>query len=141
MFLNQFEFTRYNKNDLLQNNDKFNDNFFWLYSPMNRMLFEKIGEILKKENPFLKSKARIFDYEVCNLVSLEERNIKMKKKIYYLFGDNMYKYRGFSNAMKFLKKEMSQKIKDSMNLYNITKSMATASCKNPQVKFVFFQKY
>ena len=105
---------------------------------MSNRLFENIEETLKKEKKFINNKARIFENEVCNLVSLEDKRISIKKEIHYLFSENMYKYRGFSNAMKFLKKETSLKIKETMNLHNITKSMATASCKNPEVKLINF---
>ena len=101
MFLDQLEFTRYDKNDPLQNNDKFKKSFAWLYYPMNNRLFENIEETLKKEKKFINNKARIFENEVCNLVSLEDKRISIKKEIHYLFSENMYKYRGFSNAMKF----------------------------------------
>ena len=59
----------------------------------------------------------------------------MKKAIYYHFGENMFKHRGFSNARKYLKNNVSQKIKEYMNLYNITKSMATDSCTDPKVNY------
>ena len=103
---------------------------------MNNGLFQNIAEFLKREKTIINTKAGIFKDEVCNLVSLEERAIRMKTKIYDLFGENMYKYRGFSNAMKFLKRETSKKIKDSMHLHNITKSMAKESCTNPKVRFI-----
>ena len=80
-------------------------------------LFEKIENFLKREKKFLSYKAKLFKDEVCNLVSLEKREVKMKKKMYYLFGDNMFKYRGFSNALKFLKRDVSQKIKENINFF------------------------
>ena len=138
IFLNQLEFTRYHNSDPMQNNAKFYENFFWLYVRMSMELFEKIENFLKRDKKFLLYKANLFKDEVCNLVSLEAREVKMKKKMYYLFGDNMFKYRGFSNALKFLKRDVSQKIKENINLFNISKPMATNSCTDPKVKFELF---
>ena len=134
IFLNQLEITRFEKNDRLRNNEMFVENYFWLYSPLIRELFENIEIFLKKEERFLKSKAKIFQQEICNLVSLKERKVKIEKELYYLFGENMFKYRGFRNSMSFLKKEASQKIKEMVYIHNITKSMVTDSCTNPKVK-------
>lgn len=134
MFLNQFEFTRFEEDDPLQNNEKFHENFYWLYSRMSFELFEKIENFLKGEKKFITSKAKIFKDEVCNLVSLEERKISIRQIIYYQFIGDMFKYRGFSDVLKYLKRDVSQKIRENMNVYNITKSMATESCNNKKVK-------
>ena len=135
IFLNQFEFTRFEKIDSMQNNQKFDENFVWLYFPMHMELFKNIKNFLIKDGSFIRSKAKIFKDEACNLVSLEERKISVEKEIYYFYGENMYRYRGFANVLKFLKRDASQKIKEVLNHHNITKSMAKDACTNPKVKF------
>ena len=58
MFLNQFEFTRFEEDDPLQNNEKFHENFYWLYSRMSFELFEKIENFLKGEKNLLPPKLK-----------------------------------------------------------------------------------
>ena len=136
MFLNQFEFTRFKNNDpIMKDNEKYVKNFYWLYSAMSFELFKNIEIYLKSEKEFLLAKNETFKDEVCNLVSLEERGVKMRQKIDNQFIGDMFKYRGFSDVIKYLKRDVSEKIKENMILHNITKFMATNSCSNPQVKF------
>ena len=71
---------------------------------MNNGLFQNIAEFLKREKTIINTKAGIFKDEVCNLVSLEERAIRMKTKIYDLFGENMYKVQYWSLTTKHFKK-------------------------------------
>ena len=45
-FLNQFEFTRFDKNSAMRNNEKFMKLYKWLISPMNDPLMDDVEDIL-----------------------------------------------------------------------------------------------
>ena len=48
-FLNQFEFTRYDDESQLRNNEDFRNLYQWLTSPMNNELFDSIENYLIKD--------------------------------------------------------------------------------------------
>ena len=93
-FLNQFQLTRYNKNDnpKLKNNEEYIKSFHWLLSSVSKSVFEKIEEFLVEEKNFINSKGRMFKNQVCGLVTLatlrnEERNMRYEVKGFYLGAD------------------------------------------------------
>ena len=97
-FLNQFEFTRYNKNDQLRNNDKFLKMFDWLLSNMNNGLYDDVENYIIHDNTknshgktFLQTKEKVFKTEVCGLIALHNNGNSLQKEIRTIFMANMYK--------------------------------------------------
>ena len=99
-FLNQFQFTRYEENSYLKDDDIFMDSFDWLIKQMHKKLFDGIESFLIEEEKFINDKKKIFKNEVCSLVALEENKIPFKEVIWRHYQRNMYKTRGFRFLLK-----------------------------------------
>ena len=122
-FLNQFEFTRYDKNSSLKDNVEFNKVYRWLVSPMNDQLFDSVEKYLiesksvdSRGRTFLQAKGGIFRKEVCSLVALRDRNISLQETIRRTFLFNLYKFRYFPYLLKVIRKLISPVIEDTFDL-------------------------
>ena len=51
------------------------------------------------------------------------------------FATNMYKIRGFSSLMRFIKVNVSKEINHVKDQYNISKNEVSSICKEPEVGF------
>ena len=76
-FLNEFEFTRYNKENPTRDNEKFMEKYEWLVSPMNNKLFDAEEEFLindinvnHKGETFLQEKQKVFKSMIFNFFIL-----------------------------------------------------------------------
>ena len=139
IFLNQFEFTRYNGNENMRDNALFMEKFGWLVGPMNNETFEGVQKYLlkqKKENEeknFISQKSAIFKDEICSLIALKLKNKSMDGVVIKKFGENIYKYNGFLNVKKFLKTIMAQELNNLKDQYNISNTEVSSVCKDPKV--------
>ena len=138
VFLNQFEFTRFQKNDTMRDNDLFLKKFDWLVSPMSRDIYTGVKNYLLEEREFIRQKGKIFKDEVCSLLSLKLRKMDIDDVIGKIFGQNSYKFRGFSEVIKFIKKNIKQEIYSLQNQFNVSKSGITTTCKDPKVCILYF---
>ena len=137
-FLNQFEFTRYEKNSPLKDNGNFSKLYEWLVTPMGTQLFDDVEEFLINDKPenheshktFIQDKGGMFRNEVCTLISLHIRKVCMKKEIRSVFQDNMYKFKYFNYLKNFIKNEISPRIEETFKKYNMTKKDVYAACKD-----------
>ena len=85
-FLNQLEFTRYDEQSPLRDDEEFLKTFLWLVGPMHNDLLDDIETFLlyeyEKNNgssrSFLESRRGIFKKEVCFLVALQIEKISLK---------------------------------------------------------------
>ena len=117
-FLNQFEFTRYEENSPLSDNEKFNQLYKWLTLPMNDKIFddieqflildeEKVHYLLNKGKivrvTYLHYKAEYFREEVCQVLALYNNNVSLKSEIRGIFSENMYKYRQIYQVNKLIR--------------------------------------
>ena len=75
---------------------------------MHLRLFEGIEGFLQRENKFIDQKGNIFKIEVKQLMALSftKKYNSLYRTIQGLFRDNMYKYRGFNDLLKFIKKDV-----------------------------------
>ena len=99
-FLNQFQFTRYEENSPLNDNDIFMKSFDWLIKPMHNKIFDGVENFLIEEEKFIKEKGKIFKTEVCSIVALEHNKIAFKEVIWEHYQRSMYKTRGFRFILK-----------------------------------------
>ena len=135
LFLNQFEFTRYTKKSFFYDNEKFWRKYDWLVSSMKKKLFDGLKAHLMRERMFITKKGGIFKNEVCMLVGLNRKNVDAKVVVLDLFYANMFKVRGFSNSMKFLKTDVHKQLLNLTKQNNMTKSDISSSCKL-EVRFI-----
>ena len=140
-FLNQFEFTRYHKDSVLRDNEKFMQLYSWLIIPTKDQLLDDIENILIKDKKvisggpfkgctFLQYMTSSLKQEVCQLVALREnKNISLKPSIRDLFMSNMYKYRILMSPYSHpFVNEISRIIQESLNEQNLTKSEIETTC-------------
>ena len=133
IFLNQFEFTRFQKKDKMRDNDLFLKKFGWLVSPMSRDIYTGVKNFLLEERTFIREKGNIFKDEVCSLLSLKLRKIDIDDIIGKIFGRNAYKFRGFEEVKKFIKKDIKQEINSLKIQFNVSKSEISTTSKDPKV--------
>ena len=128
-FMNEFEFTRYKKENPTRDNKKFMEKYEWLVSPMNDKLFKSVEKFLINERSFLENKGSIFKVEVCSLVALKmTRNVKLRGPIITIFQNNMYKYTSFNDLMRLIKTDISPIIDEEVSKWNITKTEKEDAC-------------
>ena len=138
MFFNQFEFTRYYDYDTMRDNDLFMRKFGWVVSNMNNEIFRGVKNYLLEEKRFIKAKGRIFEKEVCTLVALNVSKIDVEPIVMNKFAKNMYKIRGFSSLMRFIKVNVSKEINSVQGQQsNISKDEVSRICKEPEVGIIF----
>ena len=120
--LNQFEFTRYDSKSILRNNEEFGDSWSWIVYQMSNQIFGLVKKYLIEEQNFVLGKVKMFETEICSLVSLYKTDTlkKTEKEIRIKFIDNMYKFRQFSDLKNFLKKEVSLLIESPVENLNFT---------------------
>ena len=139
IFLNQFEFTRYNKNENMRDNALFVEKFGWLVGSMNNEIFRGVQDYLleekkeKEEKSFIGKKSAIFEDEICSLIALKLKNKTINETVIDKFGENMYKYNGFLNVKKFLETIMAQELNKLKDQYNISNSEVSSACKDQKV--------
>ena len=140
-FLNELEFTRYDKSSPLRDNGPFTKTYHWLISPMKNKLFDDIEKFLNEQKPegghktFIQSKERIFKNEICSLVALKHcRKVSLKEDIRDIFASNMYKFRQFNDLKNVIKKLVAPIIKDAENKTNLTKSDIKTACNDERNK-------
>ena len=131
--MNQFQFTRTNNQQEFYDNKKFLDKFNWLISPMHDKLFEDIENFLLWDKKFIERKRKMFEKEVKQLMSMKLlKNYSMKKLIQKIYRENMYKYEGYNDLLKFLKRKVSPLIEEKYSSMNITKSEMIAIYNGPK---------
>ncbi len=138
IFFNQFEFTRYYESDTMRDNDLFMRKFGWVVSRMNNDIFKGVKIYLLEEKEFIRKKGKKFEKEVCTLVALNVSKIHVEPIVMKEFAKNMYKIRGFSSLMRFLKVNVSRQIdslKDQQS--NISKNEVSTICKERGVGTFF----
>ena len=138
IFFNQFEFTRYHENASMRDNDLFMRKFGWVVSQMNNDIFKGVENYLLEEKEFIRKFEKKIENEVCTLVALNVSKIDVEPIVMKEFATNMYKIRGFSSLMRFIKVNVSRqinflKIKQS----NISKNEVSTICKEPEVCIIF----
>ena len=133
IFLNQFEFTRYHENDSMRDNDLFMRKFGWVVSSMNNDIFRGVKNYLLDQKKFISQKSRIFEKEVCVLVALNVSKVNAEPIVMKEFAKNMYKIRGFSSLMRFIKVNVSIEINHVTDQYNISKNEVSSICKDQAV--------
>ena len=134
IFFNQFEFTRYYENDSMRDNDLFMEKFSWVVSSMSDEIIKGVKNYLLEQNKFITQKGRIFEKEVCDLVALKVRKKDVEQVVLKEFERNMYKIRGFSPVMRFIKENVSREINSLKDQHiNISKKEISTICKDPVV--------
>ena len=128
--LNQFEFTRYDSKSVLRNNEEFMDSWSSIVYPMSKQIFEAVEKYLIEEQNFVLRKVKMFETEICNLVSLYKSNTfkKTERELRTTYLYNMYKYGQFSDLKNFLKKEVSLLIKGAVKKLNLTSIEILNTC-------------
>ena len=128
--LNQFEFTRYDSKSILRNNEEFGDSWSWIVYQMSNQIFGLVKKYLIEEQNFVLGKVKMFETEICSLVSLYKTDTlkKTEKEIRIKFIDNMYKFRQFSDLKNFLKKEVSLLIESPVENLNFTSLEILNTC-------------
>ena len=134
-FLNEFEFSRYDKKSKLRDNEQFMMLYEWLISPMNDQLFDDIEKLLigdtiiyLKGKTYLQYKAQPFRDEVCALVAIQSKNISLRSGIRYVFMSNMFKFRNNKERDNVILNHVGEMINKTVAQQNLTKKDITESC-------------
>ena len=137
IFFNQFEFTRYNENDAMRDNDDFMSKFGWAVSKMNEDIFKGVKTYLLEEKKFIRAKGKMFEEVVCTLVALKVGKINVESFVMKIFAKNMYKMQGFSPVIRFIKESVFKEI-DSVREQqsNISKNEISTICNDQAVGFL-----
>ena len=133
--LNQFEFTRYNKNkDKLRKNDEFTQVYKWLISPMKNALLDSTEDYLMKEKSvnnketFIQRRSKLFKDEICGLLALQLKNVFLKDQLREIFFSNMYKYKGFLDLLKLVQEQISPLIPGELEKQSLNKTKISKVC-------------
>ena len=131
-FLNQFEFTRYDEDSPLRNNELFLNSYQWLVSSINDELFDDAENYLfytSRGQSFLAINGHNIEEETCKLLSLYYKDISLKSEIRNMFMSNMYKFRYYQIPYSFIHQEIGPIIEEAVDNQNITKSDIFENCK------------
>ena len=129
-FLNQFQLTRY-EGGTLDDWEIFLNSYEWLVGIVTNELFDGIEKFLIADKTFINQKWKIFKNEQCGLVALEKlKDVSMNKELRRAYERNLFKFKGFSSSMKFIKNEISPAIMNKIKENNLTKSEISSSCNN-----------
>ena len=138
-FLNQFQFTRYNKTNPLHENEIFLKTFSSFVKGFGHGLsvLEWVSDYLLDEKLFISKKGGVFRTEVCSLLTLNVKNkvsaSKLQGTIADIFNENLFKFKEFSPVVKeFMKKSISPLIEETMAAENISKSEINSECKKTE---------
>ena len=138
-FLNQFQFTRYNKTYPLHENEIFLKTFSSFVKGFGHGLsvLEWVSDYLLHEKLFISKKGGVFRTEVCSLVTLNTNNkvsaSKLRGTIADIFNENLFKFKEFMPIVKdFMKKSISPLIKETMTAENISNSEINSECKKTE---------
>ena len=137
-FLNQFEFTRYDEDSALRNNELFLNSYHWLVSSISDELFDDAENYLlytsSGQSYMMTWYEDYFHDETCKLLSLYYNDISLKSQIRNIFMINMYKFRDLNrnnpnNIYSLIHEEIGPIIQEAVDNQNITKSEIIENCK------------
>ena len=132
-YLNQFGFTRYEESDNMRDNNMFRNKFGWLVKHTTTEIFKHVQKYLLEENDFISQKGNIFKNEVCSLVALKVKKVKVKNAVMQIYEDNVYKLRGFKPILMFMKQNVTQELNSLKKQYNISNNEVSSICKDKEV--------
>ena len=140
-FLNEFEFSRYDKNSKMRANEEIMKLYEWLISPMNDQLFDDIEQLLigdktiyLKGKTYLQYKAQQFREEVCALVAIQTKNISLRSGIRYVFMSNMFKFRNHKERDNLILNHVGEIINKTVTQQNLTQKDIIESCNDQNNK-------
>ena len=139
-FLNHFQLTRYEESSPLFENSVFMDKYSILvqyFAPGSSSLFDWVPDyLLKTEKTFIQRFQTPFRNEVCQMLSLKNKNKslykKTRKEIIKQFNENMFKYSGYQGVLGFSRKTFNSMIKDGVAGENITNKEIETACQKKQ---------
>ena len=140
IFLNHFQMTRYEEGSPLYDNNEFMKEFKTFISIFKdrKPLFHWVEKYLLQERNFTEKKGGIFRTDVCSLVSLVATGNKsmgnLRTDITHVFNLNIFKYKGFSQVLKFMKAVVSPMIKEMIVTENVTTTEMNSHCREEENK-------